>query len=86
MVDAFEYDDNGNMTCRFEGGVLWQQVYNAENRLWWIKRMNGTSCSNMGSADEYWSFYYDGDGVRIKEVYWDGSTTTTPPVPFRRDV
>ena len=77
ITDEFEYDANGNMTCRFEDGVVWEQMYNVENRLWQIKRMDGTSCSNMGGVIENWTFYYDGDGVRIKETHTDFETSPT---------
>jgi RHS repeat-associated protein/uncharacterized repeat protein (TIGR01451 family) len=69
ITDKFVYDLNGNMTCRFEAGQVWQQVYNVENRLAEIHKMAGADCSTMGSKVESWFFYYDGDGVRIKEEY-----------------
>ena len=31
----------------------------------------------MGTATETWTFYYDGNGVRVKEVHTVGTTTTT---------
>ncbi|KAA3644794.1 MAG: hypothetical protein DWQ07_15420 [Chloroflexi bacterium] len=73
-TDTFTYDDNGNMTCRYEDGEYWKQSYNAENRLNKIELMD-SSCA--GTVQETWTFYYDGNGSRIKETHNDGTTTTT---------
>jgi hypothetical protein len=29
-VGSYEYDENGNMTCRIESGVTYKQEYNTE--------------------------------------------------------
>ena len=76
-TDAYTYDANGNMICRVEDNQVWEQVYNAENRLAEVRKKDGGSCASMGSTTASWTFTYDGDGVRTKEVYWDGTTTTT---------
>ncbi len=39
--------------------------------------MDGTSCSSMGEVMEDWTFFYDGDGVRIKETHTDFETSPT---------
>ena len=33
VTDSYQYDNNGNMTFRYEGGTLNKHYYNAENRL-----------------------------------------------------
>ena len=68
------------MTCREEEveGThgTWKQTYNEENRLWKIEKISGT-CASQGSATLRWTNTYDGDGVRVQQDYWNGSTTTT---------
>ena len=39
--------------------------------------MDGTNCSNMGGVKEHWTFFYDGDGVRVKETHTDFETSPT---------
>jgi RHS repeat-associated protein len=62
-TDSYTYDANGNMLSRIENGVHYSHGYNSENRL-----------ANVTNTDtgESWSFTYDGDGARVKEVYDDG--------------
>jgi YD repeat-containing protein len=52
------------MIGRVEGGVTWTQSFNAENRLASVSNGTGT-----------WTFVYDGDGNRIKQVNPDGKVT-----------
>ncbi len=49
------------MTQRVEGGVTWAQVFNAENRL-----------ASVSDGTDTWTFTYDGDGNRVKQVNPDG--------------
>lgn len=62
--DLYTYAANGNMTQRIESGVTWTQEFNAENRL-----------SEISNGTDTWSFVYDGDGNRVKQVNPDGSVT-----------
>ena len=64
---AYEYDENGNMTCRMENGDTFKQFYNAENRISAIHKMSG-GCT--GTATESWTYTYDGDGVRVSTAYF----------------
>ena len=73
FTDSFNYDENGNMTCRVENGVKYLQTYNAENRIASITKLASGTCAapvNFANATE-WDFTYDGDGVRT-------ATLTTP--------
>ena len=65
------------MTCRVEDGKTYVQSYNAENRMSSALLVTGT-CADQGSILAGWSFTYDGDGNRVKQVYTDdtGSLTT----------
>ncbi|NOH14517.1 MAG: RHS repeat-associated core domain-containing protein, partial [Chloroflexi bacterium] len=72
-TDTFTYDANGNMTCRVENGTTWRQSYNAENRLFKIEEITTGDCAT-GTAGDTWTFYYDGDGNRIKEVFAAATT------------
>jgi RHS repeat-associated protein len=74
--DAFAYDANGNMTCRSEGGNLYKQEYNAENRISIVQLIEG-SCDEPTSIISTWNFIYDGDGVKVIQVYTAGETTLT---------
>jgi RHS repeat-associated protein len=49
------------MTQRIEGGVTWTQTFNAENRL-----------ASVSNGTDTWTFVYDGDGNRVKQVNPDG--------------
>jgi RHS repeat-associated protein len=71
-VDSYEYDLNGNMTCRIEGGITFKQDYNAENRISAIHKMNG-NCST-GSVTESWLYAYDGMGTRVTTAHYTGVT------------
>ena len=71
-TNSYEYDLNGNMTCRVEGGVTFKQDYNAENRISAIHKMNGT-CST-GTVTESWLYGYDGDGIRVTTAHYTGVT------------
>ena len=61
-TDSYTYDANGNMLTRVENGVTWTHSYNAQNRL-----------ASVSDGIDTWSFVYDGDGVRVKQVNPDGS-------------
>lgn len=67
--EIFEYDLNGNMICQVGNNVTWVQEYNDQNLFSMIRRVNG-DCSDSNAAYDYetWTFYYDGDGVRLKEI------------------
>jgi RHS repeat-associated protein len=67
-ADIYQYDQNGNMTCRVEKGQTFKQSYNSENRISGISRMNG-DCS-IGTIIESWLFAYDGDGVRVSTAHF----------------
>lgn len=73
-VDSYEYDANGNMTCRIEGGITYTHAYNAENRASSIAKRSG-DCAT-GIILESWSFLYDGDGVRVGTVHFTGASGT----------
>jgi uncharacterized repeat protein (TIGR01451 family) len=64
--ESYSYDANGNMTCRVEGGVTYKQVYNIENLLTTVHKMNGTCAS--GTILETTQFVYDGDGNLVKKI------------------
>ena len=36
--------------------------------------MDGTDCTSQGDPTDTWTYTYDGDGVRVKEVYDIGGT------------
>jgi RHS repeat-associated protein len=69
--DSFEYDANGNMTCRTENGATYLQTYNTENRIASIAKLASGDCATPGSYTTKWDFTYDGDGTRT-------ATLTTP--------
>jgi RHS repeat-associated protein len=73
---VYEYDANGNMTCRAEGGQVFVQTYNAENRMAGATLVSGT-CDSWGDVLATWTFVYDGDGNRVKQVYTAGTSTLT---------
>src|SRR5690606_28520640 len=74
-VGSYEYDANGNMTCRTEEGVVYIQEYNTENRISSIAKVDG-DCTTF-TVIESWSYLYDGDGVRVQEDYFVGTTLTS---------
>ncbi len=75
-TDTYAYDGNGNMTCRVEDGNTYLQFYNAENRFSVAWLVTGT-CAEPGTTLAAWTFTYDGDGTRVRQVYTDGSGTLT---------
>jgi len=77
--ESYSYDENGNMTCRVEDGKAYNQVYNAENRLYFVQLLDpGVNCpaANVvatSGVTASWKFFYDGDGNRVKQYYFEGS-------------
>ncbi len=65
---SYQYDANGNLTTRTQGGVTYQQQYDAENRLILVTRTQGTSL-------QVTRFYYDAEGNRVRQVAPDGTST-----------
>src|SRR5690606_31708926 len=79
-VGTYEYDENGNMTCRTEEGVVYIQEYNTENRISSIIRLADGDCETPGDYTTKWDFMYDGDGVRtttMTTTYEDGLPAET---------
>ena len=72
--ESYQYDADGNMTCRVEGGNTYIQTFNAENRMSQAQQVSGT-CAVPGTVIAQWSFIYDGDGNLVKQVNPDGSKT-----------
>ncbi len=72
-TNTYEYDANGNMTCRIENDVIYTHTYNAENRASSIAKRN-TNCT--GTIIESWSFAYDGDGTRVLTAHFTGTSGT----------
>ncbi|MEW6028110.1 MAG: DNRLRE domain-containing protein [Chloroflexota bacterium] len=79
-VGSYQYDANGNMTCRMEDGQWFIQGYNDENRIASISRLDGPCGS--GNILESWFYLYDGDGVRVEERYLIGTTLTSTKAYF----
>jgi YD repeat-containing protein len=69
-ANSYGYDQNGNMTSRTVGGVVWTYSYNAENQLITIKK-NNQLVSEYG---------YDGDGKRVWANDYDGYLPDKPKV------
>jgi RHS repeat-associated protein len=69
FTDSFDYDANGNMTCRTESGVTYKQEYNAENRISSIQKLASGTCAAPGNLTAKWDFTYDGDGIRTGHSY-----------------
>ncbi len=67
-ADTYEYDANGNMTCRIEAGETFLQAYDAENRLASVKKLASGTCAAPGLSSAEWEFAYDGDGTRVSQV------------------
>jgi YD repeat-containing protein len=61
---SYKYDANGNQTKRILGADTYDLEYDAENRLFEVKK-NGTVVA---------SFVYNGDGKLVKNII--GSETT----------
>ena len=54
--NTYAYDNNGNMVRRVEGGVVYSQTWDVENRLTYVSGSNGK-----------WAQYaYDADGVLVR--------------------
>ncbi len=68
VTRTFTYDCNGNMLTRNETGVLYNQMWDAENRL---KVVTNTV------TGEVTKFLYDGDGARALQIYSGTYTSTT---------
>ena len=62
--NTYQYDANGNLTQRVEGGATYTQAWDAENRL--------ISVTSNGQTTQ---FVYDGDGVRVRQQHPDTSNT-----------
>jgi YD repeat-containing protein len=62
---TFDYDDNGNMIGRVEGGRVYTQTFDAENRL--------VSVAQAGVGTT--TYVYDGDGQLTKQVNPNGTGT-----------
>ena len=75
-TSTYQYDANGNMTCRMENNQTYLQSYNAENQMSSVQAVTGT-CDNPGATSATWQFIYDGDGARVEQVYTGSSTLTT---------
>jgi YD repeat-containing protein len=71
--DTYDYDANGNMTCRIENGAVYTHTYNAENRAASIAKRN---TNGTGTIIESWSFAYDGDGTRVMTAHFTGTQGT----------
>jgi YD repeat-containing protein len=62
--ESYSYDANGNMTSRTEGGLIYTQAFDTQNRL--------TSVTVSGQVTQ---FKYDPDGYLVKKIKPDGSKT-----------
>ncbi len=62
--ETYTYDENGNMIERLEGGQIYYQTFDAENRM--------ISVTVNGQTTQ---FVYDGDGNLVKKIKPDGSST-----------
>jgi RHS repeat-associated protein len=62
--ETYTYDENGNMIERHEGGLIYYQTFDAENRM--------VSVAVNGQTTQ---FVYDGDGNLVKKIKPDGSST-----------
>ena len=60
---VFQYDRNGNMTRRVEGGVTYTQTWDVDNRL--------VSVTTDGRTTQY---FYDADGALVRKVEPRGQT------------
>jgi RHS repeat-associated protein len=69
QTDSYDYDANGNMTCRIENNVSFKQTYNAENRIATIQKLETGTCASPGVTAAHWAFAYDGDGTRTATLY-----------------
>jgi YD repeat-containing protein len=72
--DYYCYDNNGNMTQRAEGGVIYTQSFDVENRL--------TQVTASGSS-QVTQFAYDASGQRLRtSVHTSGVSRTITTYPF----
>lgn len=71
---VYQYDANGNMTCREENGQTWKHTYNDENRLSVVEKIAGT-CASPGATSETMTFTCDG-------VVINASSNTGKTNPF----
>ena len=62
--ETYSYDANGNMITRVEGGLTYNQTFDAENRL--------ISVTVSGQTTQ---FIYNGDGNLVKKINPNGSKT-----------
>jgi RHS repeat-associated protein len=74
--NTYAYDQAGNMTCRSEGGKVFNQIYNADNRLFIVQALaSGVACPNPNTLAApantlaAWNFTYDAGGNRVKQLY-----------------
>ncbi|MGB4595951.1 MAG: RHS repeat-associated core domain-containing protein [Anaerolineaceae bacterium] len=67
-VNSYGYDQNGNMTSRMVGGIVWTYTYNAENQLVEVRK-NNQLVSTYG---------FDGDGQRVWAKDYDGYLPDKP--------
>ncbi len=65
-TDTYTYDASGSQTQRTEAGTTYNQTVDGAGRL--------VSVQNTSSG-ETWTFAYDGDGNRIRQVNPDGTST-----------
>ena len=81
-VGSYQYDANGNMTCRIEDGDVFIQAYNAENRIFTVAKFDSGDCTTHSTQLAAWSFSYDGDGTRTAQLYtpYSGGVAGTPVV------
>jgi len=84
QIGGYQYDANGNMTCRTENGSTFNQMYKVENRLSDVQLLTaGSSCPLVDTSAPTqniaaeWSFAYDGDGNKTTQVYMTGGNSTT---------
>ena len=68
--NSYGYDQNGNMTSRTVGGVVWYYTYDADGQLTAIRK-NSQLISEYG---------YDGDGNRVWAKNYEGYLATNPKV------
>ena len=59
-----------------EGEQTFVQRYNSENRLSNIDLVGG-DCEEHGTTSKEWEFVYDGDGVKVKQVFTEGESVLT---------
>jgi RHS repeat-associated protein len=60
-----------------ENGITYQQQYNAENRMYRVGVMSG-DCDQPGTElSQVWEFVYDGNGDKVKQIYYNVNVTMT---------